>query len=33
MESSTSGSASTALYSSLVPIRSPWRLMVASLRP
>ncbi len=32
-ESITSGSASTALYSSLVPMRRPWRLIVASLRP
>ncbi len=31
--SSTSGKASTARYSSLVPMRRPWRLMVASLRP
>ena len=31
--SSTSGSASTARYSSEVPMRMPWRLMVASLRP
>jgi hypothetical protein len=27
------GQASTALYISLVPMRRPWRLMVASLRP
>ena len=33
MRSITSGRASTALYSSLVPMRRPWRLMVASLRP
>ena len=33
MLSSTSGRASTALYSSLVPMRRPWRLMVASERP
>jgi hypothetical protein len=32
MEPSTSGSAYTALYSSLVRMRKPWRLMVTSLR-